>query len=342
MDFEASNNANIQATTRSLFLNQVKAQVLMKMPLLARLLLGRRISFKGGKFITRPVDKAEMDSLAQAYFPSEPLTSGRKELLESPYFHWKYVQVPVSYDVEEELQNDGGSDTAPVDLVQFLVKKAQRAARIKLYKMMYGIDTSGSDSDHDKDFQSVLDALTHDATYGHLSRATTVTNKWWQGASIADSFADQSTAYTPSINTFRRSVAAVSLYADGPQDLLCVVGDSIFLELQSQVEARHIYSRDGSLLAKFGFRTLMLDGVEVVADPYLRNSILTNSQKYFFIYNIPDWELRLHPRRAFNFTGFTWQGDKAGGYDEWLARIMLAGNLINWKPSSSIMLLNCT
>ncbi|MBW2697954.1 MAG: hypothetical protein JRE70_15845, partial [Deltaproteobacteria bacterium] len=38
------------------------------------------------------------------------------------------------------------------------------------------------------EFQSVRQALTHDATYGALARATTATNKWWQGASIAENW----------------------------------------------------------------------------------------------------------------------------------------------------------
>jgi len=307
---------------------------------MARLLLDRKISWEGGKYITAPVDKAEMDSLSQSYKAGERLTTGRKTMLENPYFHWKLNQTSVVYDVEEELQNSGGADVAPVKFVKFLTQKAQRAARLHLYKMMYGIGTSGTDADHDADFQSLPDALTHDATYGHLTRATTVTNSWWQGGSIDETYTDQATSYSPSINTFRRARSAIGLYADSPGDQLCVVGSAIFLELQSEVEARHIYNRDGSKLAKYGFNTMMIDGVEIVEDPFLRNAMVTNAHKWMFIVNIPDWELRIHPTRSFRFTGFTWQGDKADGYDEWLARILLAGNLICWKPNGSIYLTN--
>lgn len=338
MASETSSNSNIQATTRELFLRTIKSQVFMKMPLYARLLLAKKVSWEGGRYISAPVDMAEMDSLTQAYLPAERLTTGRKTMLDTPYFHWKYSQTPSVYDVEEELQNAGGVGTAPVKFVKFLTRKAHRAARLALYKQMYGIGTSGTDADHDADFQSVRDALTHDATYGHLTRATTVTNKWWQGASIGETYADQGDTFTASINTFRRARSAIGVYVEQPADLLCVVGSTIFLNLQSEVEARHIYNRDGSVLAKYGFNTLMLDGVEVVEDPWLRNSLQTNAHKWFFIFNINDWELRIHPRRSFKFTGYTWQGDKADGYDEWLARIMLAGNLVCWKPNGSIYL----
>ena len=339
MDFGASDNANIQASTRELFLSSVVPAVVMKMPLLARVYLARQMSFRGGKYITRPVDKAEMDDLHQSYFPTDRLTVGKKSMLETPYFHWKYMQVPVSYDVEEYLQNSGGGDLAPVDLIKFLTRKAQRACRIALYKQLYGIGTSTVvDSDHDREFQSLVEALTHNGTYGHLTRATTTTNPWWQGGSIAETWADQATSYAPSISTFRRQVDAVSIYEpDQPGSYLYVCGPAIFRSLQSQVEARHSYGRvGGTLLAKYGFTTLEIDGLEVVLDPFLRNSIATNAHKWTFLLHVPDFELRLHPRRAFEFTGMTWQGDRADGYDEWAGRIMLAGNSILWDPNKSI------
>lgn len=345
MATEASTNANIQATTRELFLRTIAPQVFMKMPLYARLLLAKKINWEGGRYISRPVDKAEMDDLSQSYLAGERLTAARKTLLDTPYFHWKYNQTPVAYDVEEELQNSGGGDTAPVKLIKFLVKKAQRAARLFLYKRMYGMPLTGTTltvgTDHSRHFQSVCQALEHDTTYGHLARATTTTNKWWQGASIAATYADQSTAYTPSIVTFRKAKSAIQEFVENPGNMLAVCGPAIFLDLQTQVEARHIYNRDGSALAKYGFNTMMIDGVEVVEDPFLKSTYLANGAKYFYMFNISEWELRLHPQRSFKFTGFKWQGDVADGFDEWLARILVTGNLVCWQPNASIWLKNC-
>jgi len=345
MAYEASTNANIQATTRELFIRTVKSQVFMKMPLMARLLLAKRMNWEGGRYITQPVDKAEMDDLSQAYYAGERLRTGRKTLLETPYFHWKYNQTPVAYNVEEELQNGGGSDVAPVKLIKFLVRKAHRAARLFLYKKMYGIPAAGTTqvvgTDHSRAFQSVCQALEHDTTYGHLTRGTTVTNSWWQGASIAGTYADQSTQYGPGIVTFRKSKSAIQEFVEKPGDMLAVCGPDVFLDLQTQVESRHIYNRDGSLLAKYGFNTMMIDGVEVVEDPFLKARFMANGAKYFFMFNVQDWELRMHPRRSFKFTGFKWQGDVADGFDEWLARILVAGNLVCWKPNGSIWLKAC-
>jgi hypothetical protein len=338
-------DGNIQSTTRALFLKSIKPQVIMQMPLLARLWMAKKVTWEGGTVIKQPVQKATMASLLQPYVPTDGLNTGAKTLLNDPYFHWKYAQLPVQYNIEQHIQNGGSADTAPVKLVPFLVKEAVRGMKIGLYRMIYGIDSTGTDYDHKKEFNSCVDALTHDRTYGHLARSTTLDNDtyaaWWQGASIAASFADQATAITASIASFRKAMAAINTYDQGlPGGKLCCVGPTIFQALQSEVEARHIYNRDGSLLAKYGFNTLMLDGVEIVQDNFLTNAVQTNAHKKFFIYTVDDWELRIHPERNINLTPFVWQGDRDGGRDEWLARVMIAGNLVCWKPNGSIYLTN--
>jgi len=339
-------DANIQATTRDLFVRSIKAQAIMQMPLLARLWMAKRVSWEGGTVIRRPVDKDDMQSLFQSYSANEPLSSGSKTLLDDPYFTWKLGNLPVQYNVETYLQNSGGDATKPIDLVKFLAKKAVEGLKIGLYRMVYGIDSTGTDYDGKKEFNSVVDALTHDRTYGHISRATTVTNSWWQGASIAGTYDDNATSYAPSIANFRKAVTACTRRGlTKPGGMLACCGESIFQELQSQVEARHIYNRDGSLLAKYGFNTMMIDGVEVVQDPFLgvegpTTTGWTYPDKKFFIFSVDDWELRIHPQRNVKLTPFVWQGDRSGGADEWLARVLIAGNLVCWRPKGSIYLSN--
>lgn len=329
-------SANLQATTAGIFNKSVAKQVFMKMPLLARLLMANQIKKKGGRYIAQPVDKAEMDDLGQFYSLNEKMTSGRKTMLDNPYFLWKNCQVPVAYDLDEYLQNKGEGQI--VDYAAFLAKKAHRAARIKLYKAMYAI--TGTSTDSGKYFQSVIQALQHDATYGHLSRADTTTNSFWQGASVDGTFTDQATSRSPSLDTFRKAVNAIGEYSDSDQNLMCVVGPAIHMELKSQLEARKSYVNNSGPMFKYGFDSFMIDNVEVVKDYWLANKHLTDSHKYMFIYNIPEWELRLEPTRAFKMTPFVWQGDKADGYDEWLARILLRGNLWTRQPNASIWLSN--
>lgn len=339
-------NNNLAVATQSKIIRSVKQQVFMKMPLLARLLMANRLTWDGGTSIKHPVDYDEIDDLAQTYVPNDALTTGRDTFLDRPWFELRYVQIPIVYDIEEKLMNmSGGSDTQILNFGSYLAKKAMRAMRIKLYKMMYGIGTgtaalaSNDAKTTNPAFQSVLQALTHDLDYGHLGRTTTTENQWWQGASIAESYADDATDYGWSVNTFRRAVQAISIYADTPGDLLAVVGDVGHLALKSEVEGRHVYTNPGPL-AKYGFNSFMLDGVEIVDDPWLRNTKLANSQKYMYIFNVKDWQLWLHPQRSFRTTPYVHQAMVANGYDQWLARIFLAGNLVCWKPNGSIGLFN--
>jgi len=86
-------------------------------------------------------------------------------------------------------------------------------------------------------------------------------------------------------------------------------------------------------LAKYGFQTFVIDGVEFVQDSWLTTNSMTTD---FFLLAPSTWDLRVSPKRNFKMTGFTWQGDQVGGLDKYLARILLAGNLTCSKPNANI------
>jgi len=351
-----STNANINATTKDFWIRSAKDQIFMRMPVLARMVLDKRVVWKGGKSITRPVVKAEMDELSQSYIANQQMTAHKKTMLDTPYFLWKYNQTPLSYDVKEWTENivGGSSDTQVINFLKFLVEKGQRAARIKLYRMFYGMGTTAAGLYNSLDtqtegaganFQSCRQALTHDLQYGHLTRTDTTVNDWWQGGSLGtisgtSRNADWDTAIDASIHSFRLAMQAVTNYTDGakPGEYLCVMGPVNFLKLKEQVEARHIYNVSGSTLAKYGFNAFMLDGVEVVEDPWLTAGKITGGASFFFLFHMPDWELRILPQRNFKLGDFVYQGNIANGYDQWLARIFLTGNFICWQPNASMHL----
>jgi len=332
--------ADLDEATRELWLRTVEAEVIQKDPLLNRLLARRQITWRGGTKIKRPVDTDEYtdihggSTIAQSYAPNEQLRGGSKDVLQTPEFNWKFFQIPVEYTAEERVKNHLAGDWQIVDLAEFRVAKAQRAARTHLKQMIYEAGSATSDSDIG--FQGLADALTHDLTYGTIPRSGTTTNKWWQGASITGGYDDYNTARSPSIANFRKAKAACMLYSDaeGPGDLMVITSSTIFQALQSEAETMHIYSRDGSEMAKQGFNAMVLDGVEIVEEPYLE--ISPTRRKYFFVLNLATWELRLFPERSFELTPFVWQGELANGYDKWLARILVAGNLVCWKPNANL------
>lgn len=344
----AQANANIAASTQRLFLRSVVDQVLFKMPLYARLLMADQVKkvWPGGDYITRPVKTARMYSLAQDYGPNDALTAGSLTLLDAPRFLWKMFQVPVLYGVKERFMNSGGKETQLLDLIEFLVDTAQDGAREHMYRLMYDATTT---DDGDK-FQSVIQALDHGDsgadvgyTYGGLIRDISAgTRNWWQSADMTDfdgAASHQDTQYSASIDTVRRGLSAVNRYARPKSEFLIACGSEIHLALKSWIQTERISTEAGPL-AKYGFNSFTIDSVECVEDIFLRNANITNSHKWLFIYHVPSWELRFHPERMMAFTGFTWQGDRVGGFDQWLARILNMGNFMCWQPNVNMWLSN--
>jgi len=326
-------SVNLAATTREMWDSTVEKEILMKLPLVAMMIEHEVLKVHGTKLKkTLVMDDAE--SLAQSYEANEPLTGGEKTVTETAEWQWKKFQVPVTYDCDTEIENQDASKVeAPVDEVKTIVEAAQTGARKKLNTLLYG----AAADDGKKDFQGLRSALTHDATYGGLARATTVTRAWWQGASLAGTFTDQATAYSASIANVRRAATVCGRYAPNDQKLYCFVGETLFNAYRAQYEARSWYTRDGSKLAKFGFQTFVDNNVEYVCDSYLT---LSSHPTWFFLIDPETWELRLSPKRNFRITPFKWQGEQVNGLDRYLARVLVAGNCICSKPNHNMFLSN--
>lgn len=331
----AAETTNINSTTLDLWKKSVVPQVFMKIPMVARMLAQKRV-FIGGKALKAPVSMDTLESVAQEYTPNQALTNQDKTILHAPEFGWKYFQVPLQYDITEKLQNNG--EAAIINLLAHKVQKGQEAARLKIREMMY----NATNTEASAAFESINLACDHSRTYGGLTTVTTTTYPWWNGASTAGTYADRATAITPSISNFRVIYDCARRFTDSmPGDYLCVTSDTIFRSLKEQCERHNIYTTKASILNKFGFNAMMIDGVEVVADPYLEvtpatGALNTTRQKYFYMLNIATWELRFAPSRAFSFTGFTHQAKQVDGHDFWLGRIMSAGNLMCWQPRANV------
>jgi hypothetical protein len=331
---------NLTATTRAAWEDSVVDEVPKKTALMAMLMTKRKMNVKGGTSVKRTVEKATTEDLSQDYFPGEPMTVGSKTIFDTPEFGWKYTQHPVRYGIKEKIENQGGKGTAPVNLVEALVKAAQKGARLHFAKKFYTVN--GTCSDAGASFQSLVDALDHTCTpYGKIARVATseATNNWWLGASPDGTWTDQDAAASPSIANFRIWIDQCRAHGDPANKYFVVCGSSIFRSFKSQAESRTEYTREGSEL-KYGFDTMVIDNVEFVCDPYLDILTVGTTDKYLFILDPETWEFRLNDERAFTFTGFTWQGDQAGGVDEYLARIMCTGNLVCKKPNANMFLSN--
>jgi len=357
-------NANINVLVHEAYKKGIIAQQWMAMPLMAALLERRRVTWTGGDNIMAIQDVNELNDHMQAYGEGEGLSVKRSTFLDRAYWDWKFAQLPIAYTMKEYVKKGGGYSEA--DLVKLLVEKSQRATRIGIYRMILGApatdklgtastaytiysDTEGTDDS--KGFQSLRHALTHGTgattKHGHVARDYSESlAPWWESADLdgwSSTAGIQTNACEASIDTVRKAIDEVQTFVPGAKasDWIMLFGPAIHRKLKSWVEAKKIDTDKGSL-AKYGFDSFTIDGVQCVKDNFLKDSVIADSDTWFFLLYLPSWEFRLHPERSYKFTDFKWQGDRAGGADEWVARILLAGNFVCHQPNANMFLTNMT
>lgn len=347
---------NLETVTRDLFVGGVEDEVYTRIAFTEELLKRKQITTKGGKNITKPIDYAEVDSLAQAYSSNEPLTDGEVTSLAAPTFSWKKVQLPMKYDGDVEIQNLNANDTEQmVDIGEYIVKKAHRGMKLKLNKMLFneGSVTTTNYNDSGKNFQSIVHALLHEdtattGTYGGIARDISAgLRNWYQGAdpvlinsSVAEGSAlssSQNTAYSLTIANLRKWIIPVQHHMQAKKDIMVVMCPTLFNRLKAECQAQMVFKEDNDT-ANVGFNKMYIDGHQIVDCDYLETS--STMKSWVFILNMDTWEIRINSARNFKQTKFKWCGDLPNGVDYYLARILLAGNSICWNPAANMMLRN--
>lgn len=337
---------DLEKATRELFVRGLVDQVHMRIPFFEALQRRNQITHTGGKYIERLIDTADIDDLVQTYDTNDALTDEKKTTLDKPRFTWRKTQMPLRYDADEELENIGASQTEQlVDLAKHLMDKGNRGLRKWFAKQIFNNGSTTPVADGTKTaWQSLISALNHDTTYGTLGRSFSAgTHDEWQGADPAGlnevvSSSSQDTAYTMTKGNLAKWIneTDVADSMDTAEDLMILLSPTNWDKLRAEMEAHSMYQA-GKKQSQ-GITSMMFDGHEVVSVPYLQRS--STMKTWVFILNLRYWELRIHNRRNFKFTGYKWQGENANGYDYYLGRILLQGNLACWKPKSSIWLNN--
>lgn len=343
--------ADLVLATRELFIRSVEDEVYMATPFVDSLKKRELITYSGGTDIQRLVNTDSIDDLVQEYTANSALQDQKKTTLAKPKFTWKLAQLPLRYDVDEYLQNiSAGKEIKLLDLANFLVEQGQDGMRRWLGKSIFNKGstvTAGSDSADS--FQSLVDALDHGTggtatTYGTLAREFGAgTRDWWQGGDPAGlgsvvTGSSQDTAYNLTISNLRKWITEsdVTHHMKVPQDLEVLMSPTLYNKLRAEMEAKVQYTPADP--QSQGFNRMILDGHTITSVPYLQTS--TEMKAWVFILNVPTWELRLHTKRNFEMTPFDHQAKYSNGHDYWLARIMVAGNFICWKPNGNMWLSN--
>jgi hypothetical protein len=340
--------ADLTKATRELFERTVVDQVMYGIPVIERLQRQNQVTFDGGLDIRKLVDTETRDDQVQEYTVNEVLVDSKKTTLEKPVFKWKYAQMPLRYDADEYTENilTSDSEIQLLNLAEHLVRTGQRDFRRYFETVIFNKGTDTPATDNGKVFQSFVSALDHDNTYGGISRNISAgTNDWWQGSDPEDltiniSSSNQDTAYNMTVANIRQWVAEtdVSHYMEKPTELTIAMAPTNFNKLRAEMESKLIYDAPSNDMVSQGFNKMKLDGHEIVSVPYLQRS--SNTKTWVFVLNMNYWELRIHTARNFKMTDFVWQGQNSNGYDFYLSRILVKGNLLCWKPNSSLWLSN--
>lgn len=324
--------SDLSIATQELFAKSFTYQVGLRMPITAMLLEHRRVEARGGYQIVYDLVKDDAVDEAQDYYEGEGMTVAQTSFLDQAKFDWKYVQMPVRYTVSDEIKNKlGESEVKRHDLVKLMVERAQDGIKRHLNKVLHTI----SSSDAGRSIQSIYDPLDHSRTYGTVASTTTV-KTWWNGSSLAESWADRNTAMALALDNLRKIEMICGRYRPPTEKLYCFLPEALHSKLQGILEGSVYYeksSNENSRLFKYGFKSFQVYGTEYVVDSWMT----LNSQTAYAVWLNPEvMDLRFHPNRSFRMTEFVWQGQIAGGQDENVARILLAGNCCNKQPNAGM------
>jgi len=350
----AYSNADLSIVTRELLTKGRINQVYLKMPFIESLQERAQVITRGGKTIDKIVDTAEIDDLAQTYRlgSGDVLTDGEKEIKAQPSFGWKAATLSLRYGSDVEIMNTfAGSKEQLVAFADDLAQRGQRGMKIKLEKMIFndGSTTTTNYGDSGTNFQSLVNALKHDDTYGGITRTlSSGTANYWQGADpefnpattaagTSPGTSSQSTAYNFTIANLRNWLIQIGMHVDSMSDIEVYTSPVLFNKMKAEAEAKGVYE-PGKNKMDVGFRDMTVDGYRIVQVPRLQTS--ATMKKWVFITNMAKWELRIHPQRDFMMTDFKHQAEVINGVDQYLARIFLAGNLVTWQPNASMFLSN--
>ncbi len=342
---------DLENMTRDMHDDTLEVEYLNKTPLLNLIMEKKNLRFNGGKYYYKEVDTDTIEDLAQDYSVNDKLTHGTKDTTERVMFTRKTFQIPVQIDLDEELQNalDNEDGTQLHKLAEFKVRKTNEAGRLHMRKLIYG-----AAGDTDKQVQGLNSALLIAATnYGTVLRSiiTGGTNKWWQPADDRYTSTTQATETAISIDWLQAIVDPLTDLENDNGNLVVVVGNTLWLALQSEAQARSMpIKSDPNGKFKFGIQEMYIGNMHIVKDPFLQTKYNTSMgmttgsagdlARRLYILNMKDWDLMIHPKRNFQMTEFFDQKQIAGGADFKMARLLFGGNIVCWHPNRQLYLSN--
>jgi len=252
---------------------------------LAMMLFDDAKMVSGGVQLIEPLQYATLNGGAFSATDTFDLT--KVSIFTSAQFDWRHYYVNVTYDIDDDTQNDGPEKL--VDVVQGKLKAADKEIRDLMGTGLYGAGSGTNGSNGITGLGNLFNTTTA-TTYGGLSWSDTTT---WKPIVTT-------TSATLALSVMRsiRASATVGNTPDGRPNLY-MTGISLYDAYVALLQASQRFT--DSKLADLGFHNVLFEGVPVAWDHKLEDSLDSSG-----MYGLNTKFLRFHAKTGRFFNRSKW------------------------------------
>ena len=304
--------------TRRAFIPKLVVQIYNSTPLMAALIANSQSASGGVSSVTVPVQGAQFVNAQWSDYSGSFAQPSVQQGAYNAEFDLKLMISPVPFlGMEGAVQNDAA-------IIPLIEARMNDATNVMMDAMATALYTNTTNTQQFIGLPAAVDDGTTAATYGNITRSSTV-NPWWRSKVYA----------AGSVNPTRQNIlqyiaGTVKNGAEVPTFAVCGMGTWALLAQDFVGQEQYVITPgngfDGETNGpQAAFRALMVAGVPVYPDPYCPEGTV-----YFL--NTNYLSLYIHEQGSFVFTGFestlpNWQIGYVGA-------VLMIAELVNTKPKS--------
>ena len=304
--------------TRRAFIPKMVVQIYNSTPLMAALIANSQTATGGVSSVTVPVQGAQFVNAQWSDYSGSFAQPSVQQGAYNAEFTLKLMIAPVPFlGMEGAVQQDHA-------IIPLIEARMNDATNVMMDAMATALYTNTTNTQQFTGLPAAVDDGTGTATYGNITRSSTV-NPWWRSKVYA----------AGSVNPTRQNVlqyisGTVKYGAEVPTFGVCGFGTWTLLAQDYVGQEQYVITPgsgfDGdSNGPQAGFRALMVAGVPIYPDPYCLEGTL-------YLLNTNYLSLYIHEQGQFVFTGFestlpNWQIGYVGA-------VINIAELVNTKPKS--------
>ena len=304
--------------TRRAFIPKMVVQIYNSTPLMAALIANSQTATGGVSSVTVPVQGAQFVNAQWSDYSGSFVQPSVQQGAYNAEFTLKLMIAPVPFlGMEGAVQQDHA-------IIPLIEARMNDATNVMMDAMATALYTNTTNTQQFTGLPAAVDDGTGTATYGNITRSSTV-NPWWRSKVYA----------AGSVNPTRQNVlqyisGTVKYGAEVPTFGVCGFGTWTLLAQDYVGQEQYVITPgsgfDGdSNGPQAGFRALMVAGVPIYPDPYCPEGTL-------YLLNTNYLSLYIHEQGQFVFTGFestlpNWQIGYVGA-------VINIAELVNTKPKS--------